>query len=333
MLRLLSFVRAFHSRRLSAMMLALATAALLLWIQVHAALAALTDDGTILRSSLAVADDRAVREQLGGLITAGGELIGSPPVLAEVTGAILSDAPLSGPMTEALAETYLITRDRVMAQFGAGAHTPVSVPVGPLMAALGIDFTADDLAALQAGVPLPSEQDVAQAAEGLEGVSVPGFEGFDISELFGDAAGGIAALGTVTFGEHGLEIPLVSAVQVEHLETAYTWGTRIDRWGLVVAAVAAVIGVASARRPWRSLAILFGLVAGAAAAAPLVFGWVSGLLSTGALGAWALLIAPVLSATQTQVGAWLTPAAVGAGVLAVAFLALHLLRGRRPARR
>jgi len=311
-LRILSVLRRFRSRRLSATMLTLSTTALLAWIPAHLALVAVNDDGTILRTSLATADDRAVRDQVGGIVAAGGALIGSPAALRQVADVLRSSAPLSGAMSEAIVETWLLTRDRVMVQFERPEGTPaapVTVPVGPLLSAAGLGFTRDDLRALP---PLD------QAAAGLEGT--------DLDMLFAEAGG---EFGAVSIGEHGLELPLVTATQVAQLDTAHTWAVQIDRWGLVVAVLAGAVGVIATRRAWRALAILSGLVAVSAALAPLLLSLFGESLAGGSRGAGAALVAPALTAAPAVVGGWSGPVAVAAAVLAVVFLGLHRARGRR----
>ncbi|MWC00137.1 hypothetical protein [Agromyces seonyuensis] len=134
----------------SAWLLGVASLVLTGWLQAHLAIAAIHDDGTTLRNALAVVDDSAMRSAFGGVLSSAVAGAGDAPEVQTAIGAIETAPALSGPVADALAATVLDARDQVFAQFERPAGTPataISVPLGPLLGALGIPVTPETLAA------------------------------------------------------------------------------------------------------------------------------------------------------------------------------------------
>ncbi len=80
------------------------------------------------------------------------------------------------------------------------------------------------------------------------------------------------------------------------------------------------------------LATIFPIASVVCFTAPLVFSFVSTLLRDGTLGAWSLLISPLVSFGQARLAPWLLPAGVlaaaGCSAAIIAIVVLWVLRRR-----
>lgn len=135
-----------------------------------------------------------------------------------------------------------------------------------------------------------------------------------------------AALGLPA--DTALEIPLQSAKQVEELRTRYTWAVLINRWGLVVGAVAGLVGLILARRPLRTFSI--ALVIGGAlcfVAIPL-FSLLHDWMIGGGVGAWGPLLTPLVTAAMAEIRPWLVPIGIASVVTGAALFGWVLYRSR-----
>ncbi|GAA1950739.1 hypothetical protein [Microbacterium deminutum] len=273
------------SRWLIAMSLVLLTA----WLQAHIMLAALHDDGTTVRSAIAVYNDDAVRGQVTDVVdwafTQGATLTGAGGNADSVRGAVvdaLGSGRISAPVADALVSGLRGLRDDALAQFDrSGPTTALSLHVGPLLTALGIPVTPD--VAAQLGVPASAE----------------------------------------------LAIPIADARTVDTLRTRYHWVELINTWGLLVAALLGLAGVFLSPRPLRTLAVTLGLGGVACLIAVPLFGLIDGWLIGGGAGPWSPLVAPLVESAIAELRPWLLPVGVTAIVLGAAGLVGWLVVERR----
>ena len=114
------------SRWLIATSLVLLTA----WLQAHIVLAALHDDGTTVRSAIAVYNDDAVRGQVTDVVdwalAEGATLTGAGADADAVRGAVvtaLGSGQISAPVADALVSGLLGLRDDALAQFAQSGPT------------------------------------------------------------------------------------------------------------------------------------------------------------------------------------------------------------------
>ncbi|GAA1988673.1 hypothetical protein GCM10009777_24650 [Microbacterium pumilum] len=282
----------FNAPRASRWLIATCLVLLTAWLQAHMILAALHDDGTTVRSAIAVYNDDAVRGEVAGVVdwafTQGATLTGAGAAGDEVRGAVvtaLGSGRISAPVADALVGGLLGLRDDALAQFAqAGPTRPLTLQVGPLLAALGIPVTAE--VATQLGLPASAE----------------------------------------------LAMPIVDARTVDTLRTRYHWTELIDTWALLAAAVLGLAGVCLSPRPLRTLAITMGLGCVVCLLAIPLFGLIEGWLIGGGAGPWSPLVAPLVQSAIAELRPWLFPLGVAAVVLGVGGLVGWLVLDRRAAR-
>ncbi len=275
----------------SAVALALASLALAAWLHSQVTMFIAAVDRPTVERVLVLADDPTVRGSVGGLLQGAVDLAGGAPELEQLVATIESGPKLEGSEADTLTQALLTTRDRVLVQVDRPAGAPVqavSVPVGPLIGALGIPVSGDTLQ--QMGVPATD----------------------------------------------GLELPLLPAQQVQTLLWNYTFAMLFARWGLILAGILLIVGLATSRRPVRALAILFGIAAAVAWVAPAALSAVQSWTADGGAGAWGAPLSPLLAAGDAFLKPWLLPSAIVATaatvLLAVAAVAVSRRRTARTAR-
>lgn len=279
----------FNAPRASRWLIATSLVLLTAWLQAHIVLAALHDDGTTVRSAIAVYNDDAVRGQVTDVVdwafaegaTLTGAGAGADPVRGAVVTA-LGSGQISAPVADALVGGLLGLRDDALAQFArSGPTSALTFSFGPLLTALGIPVTAE--IATQLAVPASAE----------------------------------------------LAIPIVDAQTVDTLRTRYHWAELIDSWGLLLAAVLGFAGVFLSPRPLRALAVTLGLGGVACLVAIPLFGLIEGWLIGGGAGPWSPLVAPLVESAIGELRPWLLPVGVAAVVLGAAGLVGWLVLERR----
>ena len=155
--------RRFNAPRASRWLIGVSLVLLTAWLQAHITLAALHDDGTTVRSAITVYNDDAVRGQVTGVVdwafSQGATLTGAGAAADDLRGAVvtaLGSGQISPPVADALVSGLLRLRDDALAQFAqSGPTTALTLPVGPLLTALGIPVTAETAA--QLGIPASAD--------------------------------------------------------------------------------------------------------------------------------------------------------------------------------
>ena len=136
---------------ISATCIALAVMAGTSWVQAHATLAALHDDGAIVHAVASTIDEPAVRSGLKAVLdqavvrtaAAHGTDVSGNPAVSVLTTALTSDAAITGTV-DTWTGVLLTVRDQVVTQVSAStAATPLVVDIAPALAQAGVTLPPD----------------------------------------------------------------------------------------------------------------------------------------------------------------------------------------------
>lgn len=283
----------WNAPKLSRFLLWASAALLTAWLQAHLVLAAVHDDGTTVRNAITVYNSGEVRDQVSGA----------------VDWAFDQDASIAGGSPELIA-----TQTAVRAALHGGAISPA---VSAALVASLLDMRDDALAQFASSAPthaLTVDLEPLLIALGVE--------------ITPELRSAVSASTPLAQGAT-LDLPILAAAQVDTLRTRYHWAVLIDRWGLLVAAVAGFVGIVLARRPLRTFSIAL-MVGGALAilAIPL-FGFLRDWLIGGGIGAWGALMTPLITSAISELTPWLMPLGIAAIVVGAGIFGWLLFAARR----
>lgn len=128
-----------------------------------------------------------------------------------------------------------------------------------------------------------------------------------------------------------ISIPVISASEMDTWRTRYHWAQIIDRWGLLAALVAGVVGIVLARRPLRAFSIALVAAGALCLAAIPLFGVLQDWLVGGGAGAWGPLVTPLATSAMAELRPWLVPVGIAAIAAGAGLFAFLLYRERRTA--